>query len=262
MTTKPNGPEKIGPEVAAALAASPSRAKSSPCETSRNCAACGLDPDERGVYLIEGLCPRCRIIRDERIARWDRCGVGVRHRRIRTWAELRAPPTGFPAYRAAEDALKKFLADPRGAILVLLGVRGTGKTQLCAVAIAETIAAGRWAMYTTVADLLADLKSRYGSGEPSDGDAAWLLHWGNPFLLCIDEIAERLDSAWSGTMLAALLDLRYRELRPTILAGNVSRADLPEVLPASICSRINEHGGVIECNWSSFREYGHSEERP
>lgn len=204
----------------------------------------------------DGRCERCRKVL-ERKREWARtCGIGARHLRIRDWAGLRPPASGADRWQRVVDALARFAASPDGAILALVGPRGVGKSQLAAVAVCETICTGRRGVYVTLPDLLADLKRRYSSAEPGDGDAAWLEHWAAPHLLIVDEIAERTESGWADTMLTALVDARYRELRPSILAGNVAKDDFAAVVPASICSRINEGGGLIVCDWASFRERG------
>lgn len=199
-----------------------------------------------------GLCWECER-RDRDAAEWREkarkaAGVPARFERFRSWGELRGPD----AYMRCIAAVERF-AEHGDSVLAMIGTRGTGKTQAAAVAIWQSIDAGRSAKYTTALQLLADLKGRYGGDGSAEAD--WLAEWTTPYLLCIDEIAERLDTPHAAVMLTALVDARYGKLRPTLLVGNVTPERFAECVGGSIADRCNEGGGIVRFDkWPSFRK--------
>jgi len=54
-------------------------------------------------------------------------------------------------------------------------------------------------------------------------------------------------------MLFELLNRRYNDLKDTILIANKSKAEFQDYIGPSLASRMNETGGIVECNWPSFR---------
>lgn len=179
-------------------------------------------------------------------------GITERHGSITTWGSLAAD---IPAHTAAVSDVRAFLADPEGSIFAIIGKRGTGKTQIGVVAVAETIRAqAKPARRVHLLDLLGDLKRRIDDCNDPEGD--WARAWVRPTLLVIDEITHRLVAAWTALNLHRLLDRRYEQMRKTILIGNTTESELPAVLGASTADRLNEAGGVIVCDWPSFRGRG------
>ena len=74
-------------------------------------------------------------------------------------------------------------------------------------------------------------------------------------LLIIDEIHEvSEDSKHKDRILTDLLDTRYAAKRDTILISNQSAEEFARTTNPSILSRLNEHGGIISCDWQSFRD--------
>ncbi len=151
----------------------------------------------------------------------------------------------------AVERVRKFLG-VSGSIVALIGNCGTGKTQLACVAVRAAIAASREARIVTCVALLADLKGRYGGDGAADSE--WLTNWARRWLLVIDEFGIRLDTDWARVMLPTLLDQRYATMRPTILIGNVTREQFVDTAGPSVVDRCNEDGGVIVCDWPSFRQ--------
>lgn len=167
------------------------------------------------------------------------------------------PPTSGPWFEAAKfthTALKN------GGIVVLYGDRGTGKTLMA---------------YDLAAN--GDLQSEFGNGSPRPmiyrtameifleirdtfrrdselSELELMLELSDAALLVIDEIQERGETTFEDQKLTAIIDKRYRELRPTLIIGNyATKADFLASISPSIRSRMNEGGGAIHCNWPSFR---------
>ena len=177
-------------------------------------------------------------------------GISPRHGKFRSWAELLQHSPGETYARAAE-ATQRFLAEGDG-VLALIGNRGAGKTQIGAVAICSAIEDGRGARIVHVLDLLRSLKARFG-GDTGDAEGAWLDEWARPYLLAIDEIAELVSGEHGRAWFARLIDRRYERQTPTILLGNLTVAAFPECVGASVASRTCEGGGVLVCDWPTFR---------
>jgi len=55
-------------------------------------------------------------------------------------------------------------------------------------------------------------------------------------------------------MLTALIDYRYSQMRDTVIISNLKREAFTASMGASVVSRMIEAGGIIECNWPSFRK--------
>ena len=75
-----------------------------------------------------------------------------------------------------------------------------------------------------------------------------------PQLVVFDEISIRAETKWEDDAFFSVINKRYAAVRDTILIGNfTSTSELVANIGASIASRLQETGGVIECNWPSFR---------
>lgn len=159
------------------------------------------------------------------------------------------------AQRDSRDSAWKAL-QARGGCVVLLGPRGTGKTQL-AIELAlqaarrglERFEGGQ--MYRVLGELFRDEKRTFGGSEVRTNTPIDLASAAE--LLVLDEIQERFETDWEDRELTMLFDRRYRELRRTILIANLTLQDAAKKLPASMWSRLIECSLVLECNWPSFR---------
>jgi DNA replication protein DnaC len=139
--------------------------------------------------------------------------------------------------------------------VVLLGPRGTGKTQLATELALQAARRGLdrfdgGQAYHVLGELFREEKRTFGgearASTPIDSASA-------VELLVLDEIQERFETDWEDRELTMLIDRRYREMRRTILIGNLALKDAPQKLPASMWSRLVECATVLECDWPSFR---------
>lgn len=137
-----------------------------------------------------------------------------------------------------------------GFLVVMTGDRGRGKTQMAARLIHAHVYAGGTARYATAMDIFIAVKAGY-SNKQSEMDS--LKTFLSVDLLVMDEAHERGETEWEQRLLTYLIDCRYRELRDTLLITNQTRADFLTAIGASVASRITETGGVVECDWESFR---------
>lgn len=148
----------------------------------------------------------------------------------------------------------------KGALIMLLGPRGTGKTQMA------TYMAGRvvWdecrktptanpARYTTAVDLFIAIRETYGEDAKTSERAA-IEKFSKPKLLVIDEIQERGKSPWEDKVLNTIIDRRYGHQLTTVIVGNLTREAAQHHLGPSIWSRSSECGALVWADWKSFRE--------
>lgn len=148
-----------------------------------------------------------------------------------------------------------------GMLVALVGERGTGKTQLAVELIREVceMQVDDWnhpeniePKYVKAIDLF--LRLRAGMRDESmESEVSLLKRYSRASLLVIDEIQERGETAWEDRVLHHLIDSRYGAMLDTVLIGNFKPEELVKSLGPSVASRLVEAGGVVVCDWSSFR---------
>lgn len=158
--------------------------------------------------------------------------------------------------------LREELESGGGGLFVVVGPRGSGKTQM-AVSLARHVIIKRCrpAYYTTQADLSVRIRATWATdyqpargGPPRETEAEILSRsCFRPQLLIIDEIGRGTQGDWLDGLLFQIADHRYHAQRMTILMGNVESAALGVVVGASISSRINEDGGVFDLDERNYR---------
>lgn len=141
-----------------------------------------------------------------------------------------------------------------GCMLGLIGPRGTGKTQIAQQAAVYCAGLNRPSLYVRAMTLFLELRATYRSETVTE--LSVIDKYRTPSLLVIDEMQERGESEWENRTLTHLLDLRYGDMTDTILIANLKPRELQASLGDSISDRLRETGGIIECDWASFRVAG------
>lgn len=139
-----------------------------------------------------------------------------------------------------------------GFLIGLTGERGNGKTQMGVALMLRCTESLSRALFTTAVEFFVDLKSTFSDGSHQTASRI-LKKYGAPRLLVIDEIGKRSDTDWENSLLFELINKRYNEMLDTLLIDNRSKSDFVAAIGPSIASRMTEAGGIIECNWESFR---------
>lgn len=140
----------------------------------------------------------------------------------------------------------------QGAMLSLIGLNGNGKTQLAVEIMRQVLAKENSALYTTAINFFLRLKETFKRG--SEGSEMEVLdEHAAPRLLVIDEFNRRAGGEWESNLIFELINRRYNAMKSTILIDNGSLNDFEKAVGPSLFSRMNETGGVIVCNWPSFR---------
>ena len=154
-----------------------------------------------------------------------------------------------PGLKKAEELLPKVKKD---AMLLLAGTRGNGKTQLATYLayhrrLTHGLTAGK---YIKALDLFEALKETWSNRSSEDSVMRPYRQCG---MLVIDEIHERGESEWETRKLVNLIDHRYDRMLVTLLVGNIAPNEVTARLSPSIVSRMKETGGIINCDWPSYR---------
>lgn len=154
------------------------------------------------------------------------------------------------------------LCTGKGAIVALVGIRGSGKTTLATQLIVrraktpDLLPWQYWFPYRKMIDLVSKYKGLYG--DFGSINAETLTSSRNALckadLLIIDEIHECDDMKLKGIILTDIVDRRYAAMKDTILISNQTPEEFSSTTSDSVLSRLTEHGKIIPCNWSSWRE--------
>lgn len=178
---------------------------------------------------------------------YERARVPLRHRRASTVA---TNGTEHVEWMKVRDQVCGRLGS--GFLLALVGPRGPGKTQIGEQLVLAASAIERTSLYTRALTFFMEIKATYNADNLSE--LGVIKRYRQPHLLVIDEMQDRSDTRWENLVLSHVIDLRYGDMMDTLLLANLEPQALQDSLGLSICERLRETGGIIECNWPSFRK--------
>ena len=175
-------------------------------------------------------------------------GFPARHR-----LRLQADGMSGPGLEKAQQLLPRILAGD--CLLLLVGDRGPGKTQMATWWAAERLRARKLAgWYRKAADLISEIKTTWNTGGKSIGTEDDVLKkYRTAAYLALDEFHERGSSDWEARTLLNILDHRYDNMLATVIIANMSEAEVRAQINPSIVSRAEETGGLVVCDWASYR---------
>jgi DNA replication protein DnaC len=142
----------------------------------------------------------------------------------------------------------------RGNCLLLLGGPGTGKTHLACAILSQVIAAGYSGRILSASDVLRLIRAADSpAARQTELDVFETLT--SPDLLVLDEVGVAVGSAGEcRAMLFDVLNGRYGAMRPTVLVGCLTVAELATYLGKRVVERLTELGSVtVPFTWASYR---------
>lgn len=147
----------------------------------------------------------------------------------------------------------------KGCLYALVGPKGVGKTQMAAVLLArlstrmmhddsiDPIEPKHGPLYITAVELEDLIREHVRSIQ-----TLYAQMRRRP-LLIIDDLQHYQPTDWVRTRLCTILDQRYSQMLDTVLIANVRAEAVEKLMGKFICSRISEAGGILVCDWKSFR---------
>lgn len=188
----------------------------------------------------------------DRIRHAKKCGIGARYF-SKTFSNFEIRGNG-KAISECKLYCKNFLKNRKeGKGLFLTGTVGTGKTHLLA-AIIDYIARlykrkiGR-VMYFTSTGLLNEIRNSYNNNESEE----FVHKVKNCSLLLIDDFGAEKTTDWVLETYFEIIDYRYSNLLPTIIATNLTDKEIKEKLSERIMSRIYEVNKGIKLIGKDYR---------
>ena len=178
----------------------------------------------------------------ERFGLWLNSNVPQLHRDI---------PQFTPEQLAACERIAESFGS--GAIWALLGEWGTGKTQMAVWLIKTACNSMMRASFTTAIEFFVRLRSPYRDDSTHRDEQAVINYYTAFDLLAIDDAHVRADSDYENRLLHHVIDKRHGAMRETILTSNQSEAVFCDTIGGAVVDRMCAAGGIIECNWPSFR---------
>lgn len=139
-----------------------------------------------------------------------------------------------------------------GFFIGLIGTRGSGKTQVCVEVIRANAQNLKRSRFCTATEFIMEVKATFGS-EATRSEKDVVAQFTRSSLLVIDEIGQRSENDWENRLLFQLLNCRYNEMKDTLVCSNQSFDQFAKSIGPSLLSRMQETGGLIECNWASYR---------
>lgn len=208
-------------------------------------------------------CPRCEraATESERAWRnawslfehWERCGIPSRYRSrtLDNWtpasASQEAPARLLQAYASQ---IRPRVESGDG--LTLLGPPGVGKTHILAALITAGHQAGIRGLYRPWPHLLA--AHRLAMKAPADDPLRHAMDKATACpLLALDEIGHEGATDWERRQLFELVDYRYREGLPLLIASNATTKTLPELLGERLADRLQEVSAAVTIPGTSQR---------
>lgn len=158
-----------------------------------------------------------------------------------------------PCLTRADELMSR--VESGDALLILVGTRGPGKTQMATYWAGKLVLGGSNSVrYIKCADLIGEIKATWHDGGSKVGTEQDVLRkYRNVKYLVIDEFHERGGSDWESRCLVNLIDHRYDDMLATVLIANLSPDEAKKQINPSIIDRANQTGGLIVCDWKSYR---------
>lgn len=129
-----------------------------------------------------------------------------------------------PENREAVEAAKWFVKGDSGKGLFIYGPPGTGKTMLAAIVANELVARGKSVLFTSVPDLLRDIRATFSKFGTESYDIFQAIE--NVDLLVLDDLGTEKISDWVLEQLFIIINCRYNKRLATVITSNYSSNEI------------------------------------
>lgn len=209
-------------------------------------------------------CPKCARRLDahtrELAAAWSRyrwwrveSGVPGRYRNVLPEHLKPLNKSSQALSRAVAGYAKNLSAKQEaGQGMLLLGPPGLGKTLALTGLVNFACNAQMGPIYAVWPDVLADMKAGF-SGPRDDPRRQSVDRLRNAPLLALDELGVKGQSDFDHSELFSLIDYRYREGLPTLVAANCTPENFPSFVGERVADRLAETGPQIVLTGDSQR---------
>jgi DNA replication protein DnaC len=138
----------------------------------------------------------------------------------------------------------------RGAGLIMAGRPGTGKSHMAGAILQHVLSPE--VRYVTCSDLVRAVRETWRR-ESERTEAQLLRYLEGLDLLVIDELGARTETDNVQSIVFDVIDLRYREVKPTILLTNQDKVGLKQFVGDRTFDRLVETCRWIPFDWDSYR---------
>lgn len=139
-----------------------------------------------------------------------------------------------------------------GFLYGLIGINGTGKSQMGVALIVAAIEKDITARFIHAPELMDSIKDVYRADDGSTVQEQ-LKQYFSPKLLVIDEVNQSAMTEADVRYLHRIICRRYDDMTDTLLISNDTKPVFQKLIGDRVVSRMIETGGIIECTWPSFR---------
>lgn len=188
---------------------------------------------------------------------------GIKKRFLtRTFENYNITKENETAYNSAKEYAENFEYNEKiGKGIYFEGTNGTGKTHLAVAISLDLIKKGIPVICKSSIDMLADIKKAYDNAtEISENTIIDIYR--KVDLLIIDDLGKEQCTPWTVSILYAILDYRYEDMKPTIITTNYNEEMLIKRLTPqggdslnaeAIISRFRECNDVVTMAWDDYR---------
>ena len=149
--------------------------------------------------------------------------------------------------------------DHKGRCLILSGNVGAGKTHLCCSLLRQVISNTAQPCFYISFDELVNMFRETMDRTAGCTERELIAKFGRYRLLVIDEVGLQKFSDYELTVAYKVINARYQNVLPTVLATNVPAKNLKNCIGERAVDRLRENGGkALAFDWMSYREGGNA----
>lgn len=181
-------------------------------------------------------------------SRWATCGIDDRSRAVVEQIISTPDEQRTTEWWLTFERLSTSLGT--GMLVGLVGPFGCGKTVMAAMLLRAACDRGmKRPTFTTAPAMFRALHTAREEGR----EDSTIADYRRMSLLIIDEAHERANTDYEDRRLSEIINLRYGRQLDTLLITNMQPAEFARQIGGAVVDRMRQCGGIIPCNWPSFR---------